>query len=383
MFDFRLLIKLIGRTFSIKKEGLRYPYPKRVIAVLLVFPFCTFLLIVNWIFLLLDELIFPHYRKVEIKKACFIIGIPRSATTYFLHLLSNDKKNYTSFKLWEILYAPSILQKYFYNGLNKSLCLLSISPVKLLSRFDKWVYGTFREIHEIGILKPEEDEILNIHIFKSVFLSYFFPGTDLLDDLYYFDENIPYNKRMKIFRFYYRCVQRHCFVFNQGGHKYFISKNSAFIPKLCTISEWFPQSKLIYLLRSPFNTIPSTISLNMRMYSAFTKQPTTYQLVTKTCDILIKWYEMAEYALNTFYKHRSIKIPFKEFTKNLYPTMQHVYSFLDVEITKEIRFYLEKEHSYSQKYSSSHKYDPLIGIDQDEITKKLDFIIKSDIFKKI
>ena len=331
----------------------------------------------------MDELIFPNYRKTDIKKSCFIIGMPRSATTYLLNILSRDKKNYTSFKLWEILYAPSVLQKYIFLGLCKILRFFSLKPENFFSTSGKKVQGTFRELHETGLLKPEEDELININIFQSVFLTFFFPGTDLLDDLYYFDETLSYQKRMQIFRFYYRCVQRHCFVFNRRGDKYFISKNPTYIPRLYTISQWFPQSKIIYLLRSPYYTIPSSISLFKRMFSPFTKHYKINQLVKITSNLLINWYKMAENGLNTYHKNRSFKIPFKEFTRNLYPTMQQVYAFLNVNITEEIHDYLETEHSRAKKYVSPHKYDLSIGADKEEIERKLDFIFKSDISNKI
>ena len=56
--------------------------------------------------LFLDNIFFPQYRKVEVKNPVFIIGHPRSGTT-FLHRLLTQTNDFAVFQLWHIL-LPSL-----------------------------------------------------------------------------------------------------------------------------------------------------------------------------------------------------------------------------------------------------------------------------------
>jgi omega-hydroxy-beta-dihydromenaquinone-9 sulfotransferase len=53
--------------------------------------------------LLLDRLFFSQYLKAEVKSPIFIIGNPRSGTS-FLHSLLTQTEEFISFKTWEIFF---------------------------------------------------------------------------------------------------------------------------------------------------------------------------------------------------------------------------------------------------------------------------------------
>src|SRR6185295_17602712 len=120
MFDFWLCIRLAVQTFSPKKKSLRFPTFRRIICAVFILPFFLILITWNRIFMFLDWIFFPGFRKMKLKKSAFIVGLPRSATTHTLTLLSSDKDHFTCFKLWEIIFAPSIIQKYFWLGIIKA-----------------------------------------------------------------------------------------------------------------------------------------------------------------------------------------------------------------------------------------------------------------------
>jgi len=82
--------------------------------ILFLIPFILFLAfaeIINWLCLLLDEIFYRSYKKTEIDSPVFIIGMPRTGSTYLHNLLCNDMERFTSMKLWEMLFCPSVLQK--------------------------------------------------------------------------------------------------------------------------------------------------------------------------------------------------------------------------------------------------------------------------------
>ena len=175
--------------------------------------------------------------------------------------------------------------------------------------------------------------------------------------------------------FYKRCVQRHCFVFNRNGQKYFLSKNPCFISKIASVGETFPQASLVYMLRSPFKTIPSTLSLNSNVYSLFSGIKYEIPLSEKTTRAIIRWYQMAERSIEKYWKHRFITVPFRKITSQPEQTVKGVYGFLRLSPTPKMNLLLQNEEENSRNYKSLHKYNATPGLMQEEISSGLQFII--------
>ena len=377
MFNFRLLFRLLPQTFSFQKDSLRYPSLKRISSVLIFFPLFTLMGIINGAFLLLDEILFPGYRKIPVKKAGFIVGVPRSATTFLLKILAQDEEHFTSFRLWEILLAPSITQKYLFVGAYHIDLQIGRPLYRISRQLDRVLFRRMNGIHPLSFSLPEEDEVLLLHAFSSAYLNYFFPETTELDAYLFFDKEVPRKLQDRIMGFYYRCVQRHNFVFNRKEEKIFLSKNPAFVPKLKALARHFPEAKILYMLRSPFQTIPATISLNAHIYAAFSRLPVTYPLIERTGEFVIQWYEMAEEALKECYPQSHRVVLFSEITRNTLREVHQVYDFLGKELAEHRIPFLVAEEEKSKGYKTRHQYDSAVGIDAQEIQRRLHFLPKA------
>ncbi|CAN5769469.1 hypothetical protein BH10BAC3_BH10BAC3_24780 [soil metagenome] len=375
MFDIFLALNLTGHIFSTEKDSLRFPTHRRLFSVLFILPLFFLLIIANRFFMMLDWIVFPGFRKMPLNNLCFIIGVPRSATTYLLHILARDNDQFTCFKLWEILFAPSIIQKYILLPVLKLDRLLGRPLYRLSIKMDKAFLGKIAVLHEISLSKPEEDEILLVYAFASMYLAFFFPGVKALDPHLFFDEDLSPAKRKKIMLFYKRCVQRHCFVFNRNEQKYFLSKNPCFISKIASIGETFPQASLVYMLRSPFKTIPSTLILNSNVYSLFSGVKYENPLYEKTTRAIIRWYQMADRSIEKYWRHRCITVPFRKVTSQPGQTIKEVYDFLKLSPAPKMNLLLQKEDDNSRNYKSLHKYNEKPGLLQEEISSELQFII--------
>lgn len=378
MYFLKVYIQLFLKTFSLRRDSLRFITPKRVVVVLSLYPLILLLFTVNWLFLLLDELIFPFYRKREVKNALFIIGIPRSATTYLFSLLFRDEKNFHGFKLWELIFAPSICQKYIF-GAVKWVDDRIGNPVYRLSLWlDKKVFGEFRAVHDIGLTKPEEDEVLFLYNFSSLFLYFFYPELPQLENFLYHDMKVPLKVRMRNIRFYYRCVQRHNYYFDKDNSKYFISKSPTFIPKMESLALVFKDAKFIYPLRSPYQTIPSTISLNEHIYSNFCNTREVGKLSAPTRDLLLDWYVHAHRVLKETIRERGMTIIFAEIIGQTADVVKNIYDFLGLQQpTEEMISEMLKEDETS--YKGKHIYDRSAGIDSTVINSRLINILPSEL----
>ena len=85
-FDIKAFVRYNFRAFF-KTKGKHYQLtPKRILVLLVWLILFIPAQILNRIFFLFDDLLFPGYRSQEVKQPVFIIGNPRSGTT-FLHRL--------------------------------------------------------------------------------------------------------------------------------------------------------------------------------------------------------------------------------------------------------------------------------------------------------
>ena len=383
MFDFCLLFKLFTKTFSFNRNSLRYPTVKRVLAILFLFPLGLLLMLTNWIFLFLDELFFFRYRRINTDRSVFIIGVPRSATTFMLELLTADRSNITCFRLWEIILAPSIIQKYFWvaiifidRKIGRPLFRLSIS-------FDKIVFNKMWKIHPLSLSKPDEDEYLFLYTFTSVVLYYFYPEIDSLDPYMRFDHGLSERKKKRIMAFYKRCVQRHNYVFNPKGAKYFLSKNPAFTPKINSVYATFHNCKIIYMIRSPLKAIPATISMNNHAFRLYAKVPEGGALVEKTTHLLLDWYDMAEDAISKISEEQKIIVPFNEFVANPKAMHKKIYNLLNLLLTNDIEERITAQLKDKENYQSEHIYDSIIGIDNKQIDAVINRKFSNELMARI
>ncbi|MEN8250062.1 MAG: sulfotransferase [Bacteroidota bacterium] len=320
--------------------------------------------------LLLDEIFFPGYRKTTIDKAAFIIGIPRSGTTFLFHSLARDIDNFHSFKLWELVFAPSILQKKILGILYLLDKKLGGHMARKIKKLDRIIFGDFRGIHNIGINKPEEDEALFIYNFSSAYFAYIFPEVKFMDKYLNFDKQLPENVKKRNVKFYYRLVQRHKYCFDPENNKYFLSKNPAFVSKISTVANQFSRAKFIIPNRSPLETIPSTISLNAHIYKAFCHMPTEYPLVEKTRDQVIKWHDHLKVVIENDLSNRALIIDFKNIVNKPGETILNCYNYLN--ITADRKAIDEKvKQSGAEKYVSPHHYPKTLGLEDDSIKEKI------------
>jgi omega-hydroxy-beta-dihydromenaquinone-9 sulfotransferase len=374
MFDFPLAFNLMLHAFSFKKGSLRYPTPKRLFNVLITLPLFFLLVLMNRILMAMDHILFPSFKKLAINKAVFITGVPRSATTYQLSLLAKDRDHFTCFKLWEIFFAPSIIQKYFFGWILKIDRLVGRPLYRMSTWYDKIALGKIARLHDTGLSSPEEDEMLLIHAFASVFLIFCFPEVPEAERYIFFDEMVPAAKRKKIMHFYKKCVQRHVYYHSRDEKKIFLSKNPSFISKTTSLAETFPQAKLIYMLRSPLRTIPSTINLNNNLYSFFSGEINANPLEDKTKEIVVQWYKMADHSIAAHWQNRNLTMPFGKITKKPAEALSEIYTFLKLTPGKEMLQLMKIEEQKSLRHATTHQYN---GAGRDEnLMHQLEFIFQ-------
>ena len=366
----KLIFQLILGVFSFNPKNMRWFNLKRIFFCLLILPFFLLLLIINHFFLLLDYLLFPRFLSQKIEKPVFIIAAPRSATTFLFHILAKQSKKYTSVKLWEIIFAPSISQKIFFISIFKIDLFFGAFLKKGILSFENLLIGKFKKIHKIGLELPEEDEGFLIWNLSTLYLTFFYPDSDFFKEFYQFDNSMNKKKKDKIMKTYKRYIKRHNFVFNKSASRQFLSKNPLMMNKIEGIHSIFPDAQILNINRNLGETLPSTLELNRTIYKAFTSIKPSYEINQTTMEQLIDWYLMANINLEKYFNDQHLKIDFNLLVNQNEDQLKKIIDFLKIEM-KDFILPAKKE---VKSHKSTNKYEPLTKDQLIPILQKLPFM---------
>ncbi len=301
--------------------------------------------LIHFVFFLVDEILFSAYRKLNIEDPIFIVGIPRSGTTWLQRVLANDK-NLTTLTLAEAVFAPSISQRYIlkaFSYLFKPLThLLSRLPFQPLKRMDT--------IHKIRFSEPEEDFILFIPLHACFLISLLCPKSKHYWNLSRFDSDIPSTTQKIIMNFYALCVKKHLYF--HGKELSFLSKNPSFTPFIHSLKVQFPTAHIIACTRKPSETVPSQLN---------SLKPTQnligLGLAEKTFNEL-----MIELLLNYYKKIDSHKnqihiVEMSQLNTDLESTVKKLYSAVGRVYGSEFAHVIKALSEKGRNYKSGHHYD--------------------------
>lgn len=335
---------------------------KRLGILLLVFSIYLPAELLIWSGLLLDELLFPAYRQIKISQPVFIIGNPRSGTTFLQRLLARDSYNFLSMRTWEIFGAPSILMRKTVRFAARAARALGFKTSRRIRKLET-LWKESDPIHRLRLRAPEEDEYLFIHNFSTMKIWSFAAMEDDADPYIYFDDKIPDSEKDRMMDFYESCIQR--FFYPHGGkNKHYLSKNPNFSPAIQTLLDRYPDGKFIYLIRSPLKAVPSHISLKEREWQMLGSPLEKYacrEFILRSSE---HWYEYPLQKLAQLPENQQVVVRFDDLVTNTKKTVQDIYLRLGLELTPEFLDLLELESTLARNYQSRHRYSPEeMGID--------------------
>lgn len=230
---------------------------QRLLVLFLFWPLFLSLLFVNRLCLWLDTILFPDFKQLSVNQPLFVVGVPRSGTTFLHRLLAMDSHRFTTTALWELVFAPSILQRRFWLTLASLDRRLGSPCARLLHWLERGTLKGLDDIHKTGLLDPEEDYLaLSAHL--GCFLLILPFGDTALWRLAYLDRDATNAEKERLMQCYRGLIQRHLYV--HGPDKTFLSKNPSFTPWIQTLRQEFPGARFIGCVRTPHETLPSQIN---------------------------------------------------------------------------------------------------------------------------
>jgi len=333
--------------FALPAEGWRHVW-KRVPLFLVIWFAFSLITLVHVLGHLLDEVLFRGYRKVAITKPVFILGIPRSGTTYLQRLLAADKR-FTTLTTWEAILAPSVTERYLYRLLGAVLAPLENATIFMRRK----LFRQMDTIHRIRLQEPEEDFLLFLPLLACMLLAFVCPNASHFWRLGKFDRRMPRWYRRAVMTFYHHCLQKH--LYYHGRHNsdlILLSKNPSFTSLAHSLLERFPDGRIIACTRAPLEVLPSQLSSLRPVMSLLGGGMLLPDPQKKILGLLHHYYAQ----LVSCQRHPRVFLqPLNRLQLALADSITRLFDFLAMAPSGALQDTVSRS-SDQQRYTSSHRY---------------------------
>ena len=319
--------------------------------------------------LALDNIFYPDWKKVEIENPVFIIGHPRSGTTFF-HRLMLKTDEFLSFKSWHLQFPSLTARKLF-------------KPM-VMNKIANGTHVMFppETGHHTRLDTVEEEEQLYLHVcdtqFVSIIFSLAFYNGDF-DELLYNDEQAHSEASIKHLK---NCIKRHIYY---TGKKQVMARCNFSAMRIKTLAKAFPDAKFVYIYRNPLDSINSHLSLNTNVFDY------KWNLDKIGEEAMNRYYDR-RYRYNVeFYKYfedvknnsglldgKVIEVFYNDFLENFEPTIKKVEAFMEIPFSDEMKEAIEEQAEKQKSYKRKHKNFDLskFGLTEEKVREDLPFMFE-------
>ncbi|MDY6904501.1 MAG: sulfotransferase [Thermodesulfobacteriota bacterium] len=376
LFSYKTCFHLLKKTFLANQHTQARFSPRRFSVMLIFSAMLLVLQTLQWLAYVADELFFPGYKSVNIRKPLFIMGVPRSGTTFLHRFLAADTDRFTTFTLWELIIAPTITQRKIIHGLSE-LDRLAGGPMKKMLQSLEWLaFGQLDAIHKISLSDPEEDYFALAPIYACFLMILPFPFPEDLGYLAFFDDAAPEKDKARIMAFYKTCLQRHLYV--HGTDKILLSKNVSFGPMVQALARTFPDCRIVGTVRNPLFAVPSHISSMMEGAAIFDNDVQGNTFRDQMIDVQRYAYTHLPEVLPQLPVARHMIVRMEDIQTDLRKVVSTLYERFGYGISPAFDWYLRLESRKQKAYKSAHHYDlSSYGLSEEQIYRRF-----SDVFHR-
>jgi omega-hydroxy-beta-dihydromenaquinone-9 sulfotransferase len=368
-FDVRTLAKglwisLFKRRFSLRRWAFTLFFTGLFLAI-----FCF-----NAFGRLLDHVLFWRFKRQPIREPLFIIANPRSGTTLLHRLMALDTERFQVIKLYQTLF-PSIAHQKVLRG----LAWLDSKTGRLLGRLvgvlDRKLFGGWDGVHPMGFTRPEEDEAVLIFTLLTGGIYVLFPWVDELDPAIAFGDLLPERRRRKLMHYYRTSMQRHLWLNGQG--KTMLSKNVLFSGRFESVLQTFPDARVIYLVRHPYEAVPSFISMFYTVWRAHSRDlpkdsPESHALGR----VLMRFYTYTHEKRGLFPPERFVTLRYDDLVADPRGAVGRLYEHFGLPMSDAFLARLDAATRRTGDYKSGHDYSlEEFGLTREEVQAELGEIL--------
>ena len=338
-----------------REPGARWPLTLRQRLTILAFvPAFALLQALHWIGFTIDEVLFRGYRGVEVRAPVFVVGPPRTGTTFLHRVLARDER-FTTFRAWECLLAPSVTERKLVGLLVRADAVIGRPGARLLGALERRVFGTLAGVHDVALDEPEEDYLALLPVLGAFILVVPFPFADWLWRWAALDRDAAEGERAALMGFYTACLKKHLYAHGPG--KTLLSKNASFAGMAGALREAFPDARILFTTRDPLHALPSQLSSIRPGVEAFGYgKAARRRLTERIVETTAFYYANVERQLATTPEALALRVPMEDLAGGLEPLVETAYARFGLEPSPAFRSCLAHEARAASAYRSSHRY---------------------------
>jgi hypothetical protein len=344
--------KMFGR--ALRLSLFHQPFcPRRWIYVLV---FTSLFLLFLGVVLLgraLDHLFFPGFKRQPLKKPVLIIAPPRSGTSLLQSLLSADEERFVHLKLYQTIF-PAVCYQRLFDILGPLDRAFGRPVARLLSWCEQRWFGGWDDQHRIRLSQPEEDDALFLYAFESEAIYLLFPFVEELWEVG-FPDALPAAGRRRLMAYYRSCLQRHLYA--NGPTKTLLSKATQSSGTVESLQEEFPDARFITIVRHPYQSVASHVSLFMPAWQAHSPDIAKDGPVAKAyAQLAVEWYRHLLRFRTQIEPSRYCCVDYRELVRDPRATVEKVYAHFGWPMSEELRESLDKATRGERAFKSKHHY---------------------------
>jgi omega-hydroxy-beta-dihydromenaquinone-9 sulfotransferase len=301
----------------------------------------------------LDHLFFSGFRRQAVQAPVFIIAPPRSGTTLTQKLMSLDEDRFVHVKLYQTIF-PSVFYQRIFDALVGLDRLLGQPIARLIGWAEKKWFGGWDDMHKMRFNQPEEDDAFFLYCFVSEAIFLLFPYVDELWEAG-FPDALPPEDRRKVMRFYRSCLQRHLYA--NGPGKTLLSKATQSSGSVESLRETFPDAKFITILRHPYKSVASHVSVFYPVWKAHSPEIAKDSPVSKSyARLAVEWFKHLFRFRTKVDPQHYYCIDYRDLVRNPREAIEKLYAHFGWTISDAYRQRLTAATQKQREFKSAHQY---------------------------
>lgn len=343
LFFRALRLSLFGQPFRLR----RWAYVIFFTALFLAF------LVFVWLGRLLDRVLFPGCRRQPVREPVFIIAPPRSGTSLTQKLLSLDADRFVHLKMYQTIFPSVTWQKLIALGARVD-ALVGSPLARCLGWCERRWFGGWDDLHKMRLNEPEEDDALFLYAFASEAVYMLFPFIRELWEAG-FPDALPPGQRQRLMAYYRSCLQRHLHA--NGPDRTLLSKCTQSCGTVESLMAAFPDAKFITIIRHPYRSIPSHVSLFVPVWRAHSPEITKDGPVAREYAALgVEWYKHLFAFRHKIEPARYHCIDYRELVRDPRAAIEALYQHFGWPVSDAFRARLETATQRQREFRSKHEY---------------------------
>lgn len=323
----------------------------------------------------LDDVLYPAWRTQPIREPVFIFANARSGTTFLHRLMALDEERFASLKLYQTLFQ-AVSGMRAAEAVGRLDAPLGGALRRLLAAAEQRFFGRWRDIHPMGFLQHEEDEGYFIFSLVSAGLYIYYPFIDELTEVAWLDR-MPERVRQRVMDDYEGSLRR--LLYATGGDRQLLNKTVLVTGRMDLTLERFPDARFIYLIRHPYDSIASFLSMFHAMWGFHSPDmPPDSPPMKALARIAVDYYRRGLAVRSEVAADRYQLVRYADLVADPVGTVEKIYERFGWTLGARFRERLEAAADKAQSYRPSHQYSlAQFGIDPADIHREL-----ADVFEE-